>query len=83
MTVLARSVEGAGGGQRVVPERGTHVRVRFSRGRLPLRTGAVLDIRPFDGRSHGSLVVVRWDDDRSISCLVPGTDIDVTGDDGP
>ena len=56
---------------------GAHVEVRMSRGRTARRKGTVLDVRAFEGTSQGRVIVVRWDDDGSVSSLVPGADIEV------
>ena len=60
-----------------MPPVGAHIDVRMSRGRTARRTGFVLDVRSFEGISQGTVIVVRWDDDGSVSSLVPGEDIEV------
>jgi hypothetical protein len=36
-----------------------------------------VDVRAFEGVSQGRIIVVRWDDDASVSWLVPGADLEV------
>ena len=57
-----------------LPHPGAAVAVRMSRGRLATRLGRVLDVRD----ERGPVIAVRWDDDGSVSCLVPGADLQVT-----
>ena len=51
--------------------------MRLCRGRLPARPAHVLDVRAFEGVTGGVVIAVRWDDDGSVSCLVPGADIEL------
>jgi hypothetical protein len=64
-----------------MPRPGAPVDVRRSRGRLATRPGHVLDVAAFGGASVRGAIGVRWDDDGSVSWLVPGSDIEVTGAD--
>jgi len=65
--------------KRGLPAPGTHISVQSCRGRVPRRTGTVVEVHAFEGVSQGRVVRVRWDDDGSVSCLVPGTDIEFIG----
>jgi hypothetical protein len=56
---------------------GAHIEVHMSRGRTARRNATVLDVRAFEGTGHGRVIVVRWDDDDSVSSLVPGADVEV------
>jgi hypothetical protein len=57
---------------------GVAVEVRRSRGRLATRQGRVLDVRVSGDVGVKTVIGVRWDDDGSVSWLVPGTDIEVS-----
>ena len=76
MVVPAHVAEGAA--ERDVVTVGVHVTVRFCRGRLAARTGTVVQVHAFEGVSQGRVIAVRWDDDGSVSLLVPGADIEVS-----
>jgi hypothetical protein len=62
-----------------LPVPGASVEVRLFRGRLATRFGRVLDVRGGKSVTTGTVVGVQWDDDGSVSWLVPGLDIQVTG----
>jgi hypothetical protein len=59
------------------PASGARVRVRLCRGRVAPRSETVVGVPAFAGARQGQVVVVRWDEDGSLSCLVPGMDIEV------
>jgi len=60
------------------PLSGAPVEVRMSRGRIATRRGRVLDVRASEGAGTETVIGVRWDDDGSVSWLVPGSDIEVS-----
>jgi hypothetical protein len=78
MAVVAEGTQGALV-EREVLAPGTHIRVRMCRGRLPTRTGTIVDGHAFEGVTQGTVIAVCWDDDGSVSCIVPCMDIEVTG----
>jgi hypothetical protein len=56
---------------------GTHISVRRCGGHVAMRTGTVLGVHGFEGSVYGRQISVRWDDDASVSWLVPGADIEI------
>ncbi len=78
MASTAHGEDGAVARQGPVPPPGAAVAVRMCRGRLAARPGHVLDVCAFEGVARGTVVGVQWDDDGSVSWLVPGADIEVT-----
>jgi hypothetical protein len=65
--------------EREVLAPGSRVDVHRCRGRLPTRAGMVIQVGTSDGLTHGSVIAVRWNDDGSVSYVVPCTDIHVSG----
>jgi hypothetical protein len=77
VTPIVEGSQGAAVGGPLAP--GAHVRVRRCRGRLATRAGTVLVVHGFEGSVYGRQISVRWDDDGSVSWLVPGADIELAG----
>jgi len=55
---------------------GDKIRVRRNRSHA-FRTAVVIDVRGSESISTGHIVVVRWQDDHTISGIIPGTEVEV------
>jgi hypothetical protein len=63
--------------ERVLPGLGTRITVGACGGRLAARPGTVVAVHAFEAVSQGRVISVQWEDDGSVSWLVPDADIEV------